>query len=753
MAVLDKKTFNQIVELLEPFANTSTERRLLVTSAFMGIATPPDIDYEGASLAVRERIVISLVEHGKVERIGTQAIWLLLQHIHPDVGVEQQQCIDGLHNKLNVQTLQLHRGILTAKQPDKLTFEQENRKRLIDNVQRSWIDGVLNDALRDAELDIAAKNVPERVQNARFPHYTLPLNVFQQQGNKLTMITSAGDIIGKVFHDVDGKLLILGAPGSGKTVLLLQLAQTLLNEATPLNDAPIPIIINLSSWAIKREDMQDWIVEELQRPAYGVPKKLAQQLVGMNKLIFLLDGLDEVAEVHRDACVAAINDFMTDDRQLTICSRVEEYENLAEKLDTYTALQVQPLTDEQAKAYLSERLQPEMVENIVSVLQADEEVWQEVNKPLFINILISTYHDRPVTALPSISGNTIKQVRQLVIEPYIKRQLENAPTDTPYDHDSTRRYLGWLGFQMNKRELTTFHVEHLQADWYLEHGIWRFKVLSVIISGLIFALIVALIYWLIFALVEVNIGLINWLMYILTNGLIYALVYVLIGGLKAINLEQKLTVKRPEKSDLIGGLRYGLIVAGIFGLFGALIDALMDALTYGLIFVMLSGLIGGLRSGLSGKNPISLRAYPNQGLVDTLIKGLSVWLIFGLLIMLIIMLIFIPFPGLSFRLGSLRIHLAFDEPSHVLIFGLSWGLIFGLIFGLVSGLSDVNKHLILRGLLLHKQVVPRRYDKFLYYAKDRRLMRQVGGGFIFLHRYLLEYFADWYERKYGKPIE
>ncbi|NMG08514.1 hypothetical protein DP117_17080 [Brasilonema sp. UFV-L1] len=34
-----------------------------------------------------------------------------------------------------------------------------------------------------------------------------------------------------VFHQEDGKLLILGAPGSGKTTLLLQLAQDLIDDA------------------------------------------------------------------------------------------------------------------------------------------------------------------------------------------------------------------------------------------------------------------------------------------------------------------------------------------------------------------------------------------------------------------------------------------------------------------------------------------------------------------------------------------
>ncbi|NJR66868.1 MAG: hypothetical protein HC772_18680 [Leptolyngbyaceae cyanobacterium CRU_2_3] len=48
--------------------------------------------------------------------------------------------------------------------------------------------------------------------------------------------------------EINGKLLILGNPGSGKTTTLLDLAQGLIDRATAQPSFPMPVLFNLSSW-------------------------------------------------------------------------------------------------------------------------------------------------------------------------------------------------------------------------------------------------------------------------------------------------------------------------------------------------------------------------------------------------------------------------------------------------------------------------------------------------------------------------
>ena len=53
----------------------------------------------------------------------------------------------------------------------------------------------------------------------------------------------------------------------------------------------------------------------------------------------------------------------------------------------------------------------------------------------------------------------------------------------------------------------------------------------------------------------------------------------------------------------------------------------------------------------------------------------------------------------------------------------------------------------LRRLLVHAGVAPWRYVEFLDHAARLILLRKVGGGYIFVHRLLLDYFAARYTQQ------
>jgi hypothetical protein len=76
-----------------------------------------------------------------------------------------------------------------------------------------------------------------------------------------------------------------------------------------------------------------------------------------------------------------------------------------------------------------------------------------------------------------------------------------------------------------------------------------------------------------------------------------------------------------------------------------------------------------------------------------------------------------------------------------LAFGLSYGLPFGLAIGLIYGGLACIQHFVLRYLLYRAGAMPWNYARFLDYCVDRIFLRRVGGGYIFVHRLLMEYFA------------
>ena len=120
--------------------------------------------------------------------------------------------------------------------------------------------------------------------------------LLQNSEEQSTLIDSDTEIINIFKHpDVNQQLLILGAPGAGKTTTLLQLARELITLARSNENEPIPVLLDLSAWKEKKQAIDEFIVAEL-KDKYAVPAKLSKHLLDKHQLIPLLDGLDKLKE-------------------------------------------------------------------------------------------------------------------------------------------------------------------------------------------------------------------------------------------------------------------------------------------------------------------------------------------------------------------------------------------------------------------------------------------------------------------------
>ncbi|MBD2777589.1 hypothetical protein [Iningainema tapete] len=139
--------------------------------------------------------------------------------------------------------------------------------------------------------------------------------------------------------------------------------------------------------------------------------------------------------------------------------------------------------------------------------------------------------------------------------------------------------------------------------------------------------------------------------------------------------------------------------------------------TVALIAGVIAGVIAWLIFGLTGSE-IETKAYPNQGIHKSAIY-------FGIFV-LIASLIF----GLLAKLSN-------GQSSGVVQVLL---LILAIPFNL--GGQACIQHLILRLILYRNNYIPWNYARFLDYATERIFLQKVGGGYIFIHRLLLEHFAQ-----------
>ena len=215
--------------------------------------------------------------------------------------------------------------------------------------------------------------------------------------------------------------------------------------------------------------------------------------------------------------------------------------------------------------------------------------------------------------------------------------------------------------------------------------------------------------------------------------LVVVLVVWLVGGLGVVlggvdGLRPADTM-RFSWARMRSGLSVGLSVGPGVGLS---VVWLVGGLVFGLDVVLVIGLSGGLGGWLViGLNnalvtgEIATRSGANEGTRRSLLQWARTVLLFGLVF------------GLVFGLGG-----GLGGGLFGRLFG---GLVFGLFGGLARGMHKGGgffiQHWVLRLLLWRKGFAPLRYVRFLDYATDRVFLRKIGGGYIFIHRMLMEHFA------------
>lgn len=138
-------------------------------------------------------------------------------------------------------------------------FEYRQRQTLLNKVQDFWIEGFLKPSLYFNTAVDKKDESPEQILRPLDNLEVIPFDIDQSYDE-----LQQTDIIGQIS---DGKtLLILGEPGSGKTIALLQLAERLveqtqkdLNERKQKSSKPIPVVLNLSSWGQKQQPLEEWL--------------------------------------------------------------------------------------------------------------------------------------------------------------------------------------------------------------------------------------------------------------------------------------------------------------------------------------------------------------------------------------------------------------------------------------------------------------------------------------------------------------
>ena len=629
------------------------------------------------------------------------------------------------------------------------TRREENLNILKGDVKIKWIKGVLDKCLSQRDIiHLEVEEYPEAVENPRNNTRFDTSDIF---------LTTEPSAISDYFEKLEeGRtLLILGNPGSGKTITLLQLAHNLIKKAEHNYQDLIPVILNLSSWKGGRQTIFNWIVQEIPDYYYEFNPRIIRKWLREQKILFLLDGLDEVQKNLRNSCVEAINEFQRNYRtEMVICSRIREYEELESSFRFRAAITIQPLTSQQINNYLNGLNNLSGLQNLVNV---DTNLRRLAKSPLMLKLMTVAYKGYRIQDFPE--ANSVGERQDQLFNLYITRVFEYSRRTGYYsrykDEVIDKKYipnkiiwLQWLAKQMIFNSRSIFLIEKINLK-YLYYKQEKYLYWVILITSILaicflfylpfgwvtktkineFALFPILV--LIYNCSSGEIKLaekINWSWNITKsdNNIGFSQISLEITSQENLQLRQfpNQGIKISAKNSVIY-LFIGLVSPYIYL---CLIKYYVTGILYAAIITYILLFIS--RSEIYLLQPISIK-----------FREIKIEIyITVLLSTILIILLGKDFISDPYSVVNPIIYF-FNSTENNFILGKVVPII-GIYFWLNYGGLATMQHLTLRFILYINNRIPYNYSDFLDWASDTIILQKVGGGYIFIHRLLMEYFAQ-----------
>jgi Trypsin-like peptidase domain/NACHT domain len=273
--------------------------------------------------------------------------------------------------------------------------------------------------------------------------------------------------------NVEGRLLIAGKAGSGKSLLLLQLASVLLEQAKQNTNAPIPLFYDLSLWK-NNKSIEICLQEYFSRSKLIEAQTINQWLKDRRKLILFFDGLEQLSLKNQYDCIISINKFIEDYRpeKVVTCIREDEYEQYQQSLILSNAVCIQPLSELQLEKYF----------HAINCLDR----WN-----LLIELRLTALIQYPslLSIIKALSDDDIRQIknRTTLIEKYIFSRNNMGIKEI--------NWLKWIAQQMYSTQPFTFAVDSerqpifsvtkLQPSMLNRHEYILYVLLNSLLIGLI----------------------------------------------------------------------------------------------------------------------------------------------------------------------------------------------------------------------------------------------------------------------------
>lgn len=327
------------------------------------------------------------------------------------------------------------------------------------NIEKQYLQGLKDDIDRYLSRAIPSINLPivqlkakqtlgavEFAKSQETPSI-LPIAFFEMlPNNEPAREESTSTDFCALFNRYNGRVLLLGEPGSGKTITLMVFAKEYI--AGRLNDVeqPFPLIAPIATWDKTSTSLADWLSK-----LTLLDKNQIEDVLTKGKAILLLDGLDELGgrskKEEEDKIVDPREDFLhliPANNKVLITCRTQEYQEVSSKAHLNGALTLQPLNDDQKRSYLKE------FPGLVSLIESDNTLKELTQTPIILSLFTSAFAGLGEKTRVLFDLNR-GEVRDRIIGTYIKQRFEieyrKLHSKIPFTLDQIYEVLGLVAMQ------------------------------------------------------------------------------------------------------------------------------------------------------------------------------------------------------------------------------------------------------------------------------------------------------------------
>lgn len=255
------------------------------------------------------------------------------------------------------------------------------------------------------------------------------------------------------------RLLLLGEPGVGKTVSLLEFALEQLDKLWHEPRALLPVFVSIRTWNFtKEETIIDWLARTT-----PLDKNIIETKIKQKEILLLLDGLDELPSQVR-GCSDEPNGKRHDYRikfiqkiaefeniPLIITCRTKDYEEIVSNhnfnIFKSTGLVIlKSLEDNQIKSFLHQA----GLKGIWRLLKTDNNLRDMARNPLVLTTLTYAYKDRSEDFKDITRTDNINELLSDIFDVFIEKRyaFEKAEHQLYYSLDEIKQILGKIAFQI-----------------------------------------------------------------------------------------------------------------------------------------------------------------------------------------------------------------------------------------------------------------------------------------------------------------